>query len=159
MIQLINKNEIKNSLSNDFDDFISGITPFIGKNYFSSMKKKTFCRICNIEINIKLLYEHINSKEHKKIEDYLIVNGMTYCELCNKEIRNDEWRKHKFLENHLKREQKSYCKICNMKYSKFPSFSRSDEIYRSLYGVDTHHDHNNSNTHVQNQLKLKLNSS
>ena len=44
------------------------------------------------------LYEHNNSKEHKEIDDYLTVRGMTYCDYCSKEIRNDEWSKH---ENHL----------------------------------------------------------
>ena len=44
------------------------------------MKNITFCRICSIEIYKTLLYEHIISKEHKEIEDYLIVRGMTYCE-------------------------------------------------------------------------------
>ena len=74
----INKAEIESSLSNDFNDFIPGITPFIGKNYFSSMMEKTFCGICNIGINKVLLYEHIISKEQKEIEENLFVRGMTY---------------------------------------------------------------------------------
>ena len=151
--------EIEDSPSEDFNEFIPGITPFIGRNYYDSMKIPTFCRICSIEINKVLLSEHINSKEHKEIEDYLIVNVMTYCGLCNKEIRNDEWRKHIFLDSHLKHEQKVYCKLCNMKYLKFPSSCRTDEFYRFLYRVDTHHDHNNSDTHVQNQLKSESHSS
>ena len=155
----IDKVEIEDSLSKDFKEFIPEITPFIGRNYYDSMKITTFCRICGIEINKVLLYEHCISKEHKENEDYLIVMGMTYCDLCNKEIRNDEWRKHIFSENQMNRELKVYCKVCNMKYLKFPSSSRSDEFYRSLYRVDTHHDHNNSDTHVQNHLKSKLHSS
>ena len=58
------------------------------------MKDKTFCETCSIEINIALPYKHINSKEHKEIEHYLIKKGMTYCEVCEKEIRKDEWREH-----------------------------------------------------------------
>ena len=36
------KLETENSLSNNFNNFISEITPFIGKNYFSSMKNIKF---------------------------------------------------------------------------------------------------------------------
>ena len=32
---------------------------------------------------------------------------MTYCEVCKKEIRNDEWREHSISENHLEKEQKN----------------------------------------------------
>ena len=41
------------------------------------------------------LYEHNKPKEHKEIDDYLTVRGMTYYDYCSKEIRNDEWSKHK----------------------------------------------------------------
>ena len=70
------------------------------------MMETTFCWICNIEIYITLLHEQINSKEHKEIEDYLIVRGMTYGELCSKETRNDEWRTHIISEKHLQFEKK-----------------------------------------------------
>ena len=70
------------------------VVPIIGKNYFPSMRDKTFCEICSIEVNLAVLYRHINSKEHKQIEYYLIKNSMTYFEVCEKEIRNDEWREH-----------------------------------------------------------------
>ena len=112
----IDKVEIEESLSKDFNEFIPGITPFMGRNYYDSMKIITFCRICSIEINKVLLYEHINSKEHKEIEDYLIVIGMTYCEFCNKEIRNDDWRNHIISKEHLLLEDKYYCKLCKKKY-------------------------------------------
>ena len=56
------------------------------------MKVKTFCEICSIEVNIALPYKHINSKEHKEFEHSLIKKGMTFCELCKKEVWNDEWR-------------------------------------------------------------------
>ena len=113
----IDKTEIEKNLMTDFNDFILNVVPIIGKNYFPSMKDKTFCEICSIEVNIALLYKHINSKEHKEIENYLIKKGMTYCEFCKKEIRNDEWREHSISENHLEKEQKNYCKVCKTKYS------------------------------------------
>ena len=134
----IDKVEIEDSLSKDFNEFIPGITPFIGRNYYDSMKIITFCRICSIEISKVLLYEHINSEEHKENEDYLIVMGMTYCDLCNKEIRNDEWRKHIFSENHMNRELKAYCKVCNMKYLKDIARGCSDSSYSNRRLSDIH---------------------
>ena len=113
----INDSEIEKNLVTDFNDFILNVTPIIGKKYFTSMKHITFCEICNVEVNIALLYKHIISKEHKQIENYLIKNSMTYCEVCKKEIRNDEWREHNISENHLEKEQKNYCKVCKTKYS------------------------------------------
>ena len=80
------------------------------------MKDKTFCEICSIEINIGLLYKHINSKEHIKIEHYFIRKGKIYCEVCKKELRNDEWREHGILKNHLQTEKKGYCKVCKEKH-------------------------------------------
>ena len=71
------------------------------------MKGITFCKICSIEINKSLLYEHINSKEHKDIADYFIRKCMTYCDLCCKEIRNDEWREDTISEKHLEFEEKN----------------------------------------------------
>ena len=133
----IDRAEIEDSLSKDFNEFIPGITPFIGRNYYNSMKVTTFCRICSIEINKVLLYEHCNSEEHKENEDYLIVMGMTYCDLCNKEIRNDEWRKHIFSENHMNRELKAYCKVCNMKYLNAIG-KGTDSFYSVLRQSDIH---------------------
>ena len=83
------------------------------------MKDLTFCKICSIEINKSLLYEHINSKEHRGIENYFIVKCMTYCEVCSKEIRNDVWREHLFSESQLEIELKNYCKVCKTKYDVF----------------------------------------
>ena len=62
------------------------------------MKDITFCKVCNIEINQTLLYEHILSKELEENEESPIVIGMTYCELYSKETRNDEWRKYTISE-------------------------------------------------------------
>ena len=109
--------EIEKNLESDFDDFILKVVPVIGQNYFPSMRNKTFCEICSIEINVALLYKHINSKEHKDIEYYLIKKGMTYCTVCKKKTRNDEWTEHEISENHLNIEKKGYCKICKEKYN------------------------------------------
>ena len=49
-----------------------------------------------------------NSKEHKEIENYLIINCMTYCELCKREIRYDEWREHRFAQKHLVFDEKIF---------------------------------------------------
>ena len=112
----IDKKEIEKNLETDFNDFILKVVSIIGKNYFPTMKDKTFCEICSIEVNIALIYKHINSKEHKEIENYLIKKGMTYCEVCKKEIRNDEWREHSISENHLEIRKQDYCKVCKDKY-------------------------------------------
>ena len=98
--------EIEKKLKSDFNDFILKVVPINEENYFPSMRVKIFCEICSIEANITPLYKHINSKEHKQIENYLIKNSMTYCEVCKKEIRNDEWRDHCISENHLNIEKK-----------------------------------------------------
>ena len=87
----------------------------------------------------------IIQKNHKEIENYLIINCMTYCELCSKEIRNDEWRKHIISEDHLKHEGTSYCEYCKMKY--YPSISSMDS--RILYKKGDQH--NNTYLHIQNK--------
>ena len=111
------KKEIGKNLETDFNDFKLKVVLIIGKNYFPSMRGKTFCENCSFEVNIALLYRHINSKENKKIENYLIKNSMTYSEVCEKEIRNDEWREHIISVNHLEKEEKKYCEVCKTKNS------------------------------------------
>ena len=79
---------------------------------------------------------------------------MTYCEVCKKDIRNDEWREHIISENHLEIEEKNYCKVCKEKY------------YVSEYGgnYSTFQDkcriaqinHNSSETHKENQERFDL---
>ena len=56
------------------------------------MDEIKFCKICSIEINKALVYDHIISKEQKDFEDYLIVKGKTYCEICGnyKKMMNGE---------------------------------------------------------------------
>ena len=79
------------------------------------MKDKTFCEICSIEVNLALVYKHISSKEHKENESYLVKKGMTYCGVCKKEIRNDEWREHSISKYHLEIEKLDDCIVCKEK--------------------------------------------
>ena len=142
------KKEIEKNLETDFHDFILKVVPIIGKNFFPSMKDKTFCEICSIEVNIALLYKHINSKEHKDIEYYLIKKGMTYCGDCKKEIRNDEWRVHVISEYHLNIKHKRYCKICKEEYSITPGNQYSSyETNR----ISARENHNRTQNHKENQ--------
>ena len=143
------KNEIEKNLETDFNDFILKVVPIIGKNYFPTMKDKTFCEICSIEVNIALLYKHINSKEHKDIEYYLIKKGMTYCEDCKKEIRNDEWREHSISENHLEIEKQKDCKVCKVKYSYY-DVNNTRISYEEKRRLATEN-HNCSSNHKENQ--------
>ena len=112
LIQLI----IQNEETADFNDFMSKVTTIIRKNFFGSKEDIKFCKIYSIEINKSLLYEHNNSTEHRDIEKYFIVKCMTYCEVCNKEIRNDVWREHLISANHLKIGLKIYCMVSKTKY-------------------------------------------
>ena len=80
------------------------------------MKDKTFCEYCSTEIKKALLYKHINSKEHKEIENFLSRKCMTYCGTCKEEIRDDEWREQIASENHLEIELKNHCKACKAKF-------------------------------------------
>ena len=41
---LIDNSELRNSSSTNFNDFMSKVTPIIGKNYFGSTDDKTFCK-------------------------------------------------------------------------------------------------------------------
>ena len=145
----INNPELEKGLSNDFNDFVTNITSIIGKDYFDSMKNIAFCKICSIEINKPFLCEHINSKEHKEIENYLNSNNMTYCELCKREIRKDEWREHIISQKHLEFEKRSYCKICNMKYDSEYRQNKCRKDEESFY-------HNHSKTHKENQERLEF---
>ena len=112
------------------------------------------CRTCNIEINESLLYDHINSKEHKDIENYFIMKTMTYCESCDEEIKNDEWREHIFTEKHIEFEDKCYCDLCKKKYS-IEGYSGTFQV-RSESAKRTHA---YSCTHKLNQERLGFHSS
>ena len=41
---------------------------------------------------------------------------MTYCEYCDKAMKNDEWWEHTLSEEHLERAGKQYCELCKMTY-------------------------------------------
>ena len=146
----IDKTEIEKNLETDFNDFILKVTPIIGNKYFPSMKDKTFCEICSIEVNIALLYKHNNSKEHKTLENYLIKNSMTYCEVCKKEIRNDEWRDHLISEIHLEKELRVYCKVCKVKYN-VDSYNHMHPTTFQQRRTSAQDSHNRLETHKQNQ--------
>ena len=132
----------------DFNDFLLKVVPIIGKNYFPTMKDKTFCEICSIEVNIALLYKHINSEEHKDIEYYLIKKGMTYCNVCKKEIRNDEWREHIISEDHMNNKRVGYCKICKEEYCISPGNQYSSYETNRISARETH---NRSPKHKENR--------
>ena len=65
-----------------------------------------FFEICSTEMKKSLLYDHINSKEHKDIEDFFNVKGLIYCELCEKE-KHYEWREHINSKKHLELQEKT----------------------------------------------------
>ena len=41
---------------------------------------------------------------------------MTYCDICGKQIENDEWREQIISEKLLELEEKNFCRICNLRY-------------------------------------------
>ena len=57
-------------------------------------------------MNKTLLFDHNNSKERKDIQNYFVMKCMTYCEYCEKEIKN-EWREHIISEIQLELEEKN----------------------------------------------------
>ena len=82
------------------------------------MDKIIFRKKSSIELNKAILYDHNNPKEHSDIENCFIIKYMTYWELCDKEIKNDEWTELISSEKYLELEEKIYCGICNKKYDK-----------------------------------------
>ena len=113
------KSELEDSLTQDLLNFTQNAIHDIGKSYFKSLDKITYCKLCSIEINKSLLLDHIISKEHRDIEDYFIIKCMTYCECCDKEIKNDEWRENICSEKHLVKNNSfdKYCEVCKISYS------------------------------------------
>ena len=65
----INKSELENNFSSDFQIFKQNVTADIGEIYFNLVDKIMFCKICSIEINKSLVYDHITSKQHRDIEN------------------------------------------------------------------------------------------
>ena len=117
------------------------------------MDKVMIYKICRIEINEALLYDQINSKEHKDIENYFIMKCLTYCEHCDKEVKNDEWGEHTISENHLDLKHRECCKLCNVKYN--TSINSMDDGI--LYEKGSQHQ--NSDLHRNYQDRLKFSSS
>ena len=111
------------------------------------MENKTFCEICCIEVNITLLYNHINSKEHKEIEHYLIKRCLSYCKVCKEQIKKDEWKEHVISENHLELAKQDYCNACQVKYSvsgygdKFTSYKNRCIMARVDHNLGKDHKH------------------
>ena len=83
----IDNSTIENNLSSDFRDFIQNIAPDIGEEYFDTMDKIMFRKICSIELNKSHHYDHIISKENRDNENYFLMKCMARCEFCNKEIK------------------------------------------------------------------------
>jgi len=110
----INNSESEDILTSDLLNFIQNSTHDIGETYYKSLDKITFCKNCSIEINKSLPCDHINSKEHRDIEDYFIIKCMTYCELCKKEIKNDALGEHILSEELLEGAGKLYCNPCKI---------------------------------------------
>ena len=59
----------------------------------------------------------MNSKEHREFEKKPILIGMTYCETCSKEMRNDDWRKQIISKKHLQIKDKYSCDLCKNRHS------------------------------------------
>ena len=99
----------------------------------------------SIEINKSFLYDQINSEEHRDMEDYFIMQCMTFCERCSREIKTDEWRKHIGSEEHLKREGATFCSICQVSY-----YTSKNGLYLNERGSN----HQDSDVHKINKLRL-----
>ena len=72
------------------------------------MDKIMFCKSCSVELNKAFVYNHFNSEEHKDIENFFILKCTTYCDYCDRKIKNDELREHITSGKHLELEEKKY---------------------------------------------------
>ena len=92
------------------------------------------------------------------------MRGVTYCEICSQEIRNDEWRKHIISQKHLHFEDKYYCDVCKKTYSfwryqngtfqdRCRDAERNHRIYTPISSVS------DDITHEMNQNRIKFYSS
>ena len=129
----LDNSALETNLSCDFQDFIQNVAPDIGEEYFDTKDKTVFFKIYSILTNKSLLYDHIDSKEHREFENCFIKKCMTFCEVCNKEIKIDEWREHIISEKHLKIDNKNYCKLCNMKSD--PKLQTSNNFNKSFFNM------------------------
>ena len=117
------------------------------------MIKIKFFKNCGIEIYKSLLYDQINSKKHKDFKNCFIMKCMTYCDICGKQIENDEWREQRISEKHLELEEKNYCRICNLKYDIQYNALSCYQI-KSTNINDRGSRHRYSGTHLQSQERL-----
>ena len=148
---MLDNSALEAKFSSDFRDFIQNVAPDIGEEFFDTMDKIMFCKICSIEINKSLLYDRINSKEHKDIENYFLMKCMTRCEVCNKEIKNDERREHKASDKQLEIERKHYCKLCNMKTD--PRFESPKQFHKKFFNMGCGSGHGHSPIHIENEKR------
>ena len=132
------ESELEASLVADLLEFKNNCSYDIGSSYLDSLDKITVCRICNTEVHNSLLYDHINSKEHRDTEEYFIRKCMTYCDHCHIEIRNDAWREHILTFNHSHHTGQKYCDICKMKYTVVINGTYSYEIEKKHLESDNH---------------------
>jgi len=112
-----NISELEASLTSDLLYFINNCTYDIGETFLDSLDKIIICRICNDEVHKSLLYDHITSEKHRRIENYFIRKCMTYCDKCNIEVKNDEWREHIISYDHTFRYGEKYCNICKKNFT------------------------------------------
>ena len=81
--------------------------------------------------------------------NFTLLRKVSHCEVCKKEIRNDEWREHSISENHLEIEKQKYCKVCKVKYS----FAGVGDQYTSYENKRrlAQENHNRTSNHKENQ--------
>ena len=96
-----NSSVLEASLTSDLLCFMNDCGYDIESSCFDPLDKIIFCRVCNDEVYKSLFYNHIKSEKHRDIEKYFISKCMTYCERCDMEIKNDNWRQHLISSWHL----------------------------------------------------------
>ena len=85
---------------------------------------------------------------------------MTYCEYCDKDIKNDEWREHIISGKPLKIEEKRFCEVCRIKYDIHSKYnSNYPEISRTRIKNCRDNYHLSSDLHQKNQERLEFYSS
>ena len=112
-----NSSELEESLTSDLFCFINNCTYDIGETFLDSLDKILICRICDDEVHKSLLYDHIASEIHKRIENYFIRNCMSFCDNSNKEVKNHEWREHIISYNHTFHYGEKNCVICKKNFT------------------------------------------
>ena len=88
---------------------------------------------------------NILNLKNTDIENYFTRTCMTYCERCDKEIKNDEWRQHIISDWHLLWGREKYCDICRKKYT---------TTINRVYSRESERKHLESDSHEKNQETL-----